>query len=192
MFIEKKFSIPSLNGISDKTIEEHLKLYSGYVKNANYLIDTTKGLEKDNQYQIAELQRRFSFEFDGMRNHELYFEQFEGGKKEINQSSLLFNKLTESYGSFDNFISKIKEVATTRGVGWTILYFDKISNSLILHWIDEQHLGHLAGLDIILALDMWEHSYMLDYAPSEKKKYIDAFFENLNYSIIEDRFSKLV
>ncbi len=55
-------------------------------------------------------------------------------------------------------------------------------------WIDEQHLGQLNSVDIILALDMWEHSYLLDYIPSEKKKYIEAVFENLNWEVVEKRF----
>ena len=49
-------------------------------------------------------------------------------------------------------------------------------------------LGHLAGLPIILAFDLWEHAYMVDYVPAEKKNYVDALFENLNWSVVEKRF----
>ena len=86
------------------------------------------------------------------------------------------------------FLEHFKFVALTRGVGWSILYFDKASNKLIISWIDEQQIGHLAGCSIVLALDMWEHSYYLDYTPAEKKKYIEAFFENLNWEVIEENF----
>jgi len=55
-------------------------------------------------------------------------------------------------------------------------------------WIDEQHLGQLNGICWILGLDMWEHAYVYDYPTSEKKKYIDAFFENLNWEEIEKNF----
>ncbi|MFZ2763946.1 MAG: hypothetical protein WAX80_02840, partial [Minisyncoccia bacterium] len=74
-FEEKKFNIPKLKGISEKTIEEHLKLYAGYVKNANDLLG-----EK-------EYNRRFPFEFNGMRNHEIYFSHFEGGPKPLSNDS---------------------------------------------------------------------------------------------------------
>jgi Fe-Mn family superoxide dismutase len=193
-FIEKKFTIPELVFISQKTIEEHLKLYSGYVKSANLILEKIEGLRgtseeiTKNTYLISELQRRFSFEFDGMRNHEYYFEQFEGGAKTINEQGELVEKIKETWGSVDAWLLRFKEIAMTRGVGWAVLYFDKETNTLNHSWVEEQHLGHLTGAKVILALDMWEHSYMLDCVPSEKKKYVEAFFENLNFSVVEKRF----
>jgi Fe-Mn family superoxide dismutase len=58
---------------------------------------------------------------------------------------------------------------------------------LIQTWIDEHQIGQLVDLDIILALDMWEHSYLIDYVSSEKNKYIDAFFTNLNWETVSNR-----
>ncbi|MEI6042082.1 MAG: Fe-Mn family superoxide dismutase [bacterium] len=197
-FIEKKFIIPELEGISSKTIEEHLKLYSGYVKGANLIQERITGLRSsseeitNNTYLISELQRRFSFEFDGMRNHEYYFEQFEGGPKIIDEQSALAEKIKETWISVELWLARFKEIAMTRGIGWAVLYFDKKTNTLEQSWVEEQHLGHLVGTNVILALDMWEHSYMLDYVPNEKKKYVDAFFQNLNYSVVEKRFTEVV
>lgn len=192
-FTIKTFNIPKLSGISERTIEEHLKLYKGYVNNANLIINKLNELNNDpekNSYILAELQRRFGFEFGGMRNHEYYFESLSGGNKEIDKNGNLYNKIVEDWKSYENFLEHFKNVAMTRGIGWAILYFDKINNKLITTWIDEQHIGHLSGLPIILALDMWEHSYYLDYIPSEKKKYIESFFSNLNWSVIEENFNK--
>ena len=76
----------------------------------------------------------------------------------------------------------------TRGVGWAILYWDKISQQLVPAWIDEQHLGQLQGCVPVLALDMWEHSYVADYQPSGKKQYVEDFFTNLNWTKIEENF----
>lgn len=187
-FEAKKFNIPALKGISDKTIEEHIKLYEGYVKHANLILEETdtRDAEKD-AYAISEMQRRFSFEFDGMRNHEVYFESLEGGAKEISEGDLK-NKITEDFGSFEKWLSRFKTIAKTRGIGWAILYFDKNSNQLLNSWIDEQHLGHLNGCVPILALDMWEHSFVADYLPSGKGTYIDDFFANLNWEIVERNF----
>lgn len=194
MYTEKKFDLPELAGISAKTIEEHFKLYAGYVKHANLILEKTRELSATpedatkNAYAIGELQRRFGFEFDGMRNHEYYFEQFEGGKKDWNENSALAAKISETWGSMEKWLESFKALAMTRGLGWAILYHDPIADRLVHAWIDEQHLGHLTGLKVILALDMWEHSYMLDYVPSEKKKYVEAFFANLNASVVEGRF----
>jgi len=190
-FTVKTFDIPKIDGISEKNIEEHLKLYKGYVANSNLILNKLAELKNDpekNSIILAELQRRFGFEFGGMRNHEYYFASLVGGKKEINKDGNLYKKITEEWGSFENFMGHFKFVATTRGIGWTMLYNDELTNKLMITWIDEQHIGHLAGCQIILALDMWEHAYYLDYIPSEKKKYIEVFFENLNWEAVENNF----
>lgn len=195
-FIERKFEIPKLEGISERTIEEHLKLYSGYVKHASLILERIadlSSLDADKySYSISEMQRRFGFEFDGMRNHELYFEQFEGDTTGIENLNNLKLSIEEVWGSLDAWLTRFKSIAMTRGIGWVILYYDKKTKTLINSWVDEQHLGHLTGLDVILALDMWEHSYMLDYVPSEKKKYVDAFLSNVNWGLIEKRFNSAV
>jgi Fe-Mn family superoxide dismutase len=190
-YTERKFEISNLNGISTKTIEEHLKLYSGYVKNTNLIIEKIAELSADaekNALTISEAQRRFGFEFDGMRNHEYYFEQFEGAAKSLDAESNLGRAIATEWGSFDAWMARFKTLAMTRGVGWAILYKDETNGRLLNSWVEEQHLGHLTGLKVILALDMWEHSYMLDYVPSEKKKYVEAFFANINGSVVESRF----
>ena len=190
-FITKTFNIPKLVGISEKNIEEHLKLYKGYVTNSNLIFNKLSELKNDpekNAFLLGELQRRFGFEFDGMRNHEYFFASLSEGKKEINKNGNLYQKIEKEWGSFENFLAHFKFVATTRGIGWTILYFDKISDKLIISWVDEHHLGQLTGLSPILCLDMWEHSYVYDYPTSEKKKYIEIFFENLNWEAVEENF----
>jgi superoxide dismutase, Fe-Mn family len=200
-FEEQKFNIPELKGISKKTIEEHLKLYSGYVKNANLIqsmiemygkTDDTGGM-----YSVAEITRRFSFEFGGMRNHEYYFESLEGGAKPLatNGSASLTTgglraAIEKEWNSFDAWLNRFKTIALTRGVGWAMLYYDSKTAGLLNGWTDEQHIGILTGLKPILALDMWEHSYVLDYLPSGKKQYVEDFFANLNWEVIENNFKK--
>ncbi len=192
-YIEQKFNIPELKGISTKTIEEHLKLYAGYVKHTNFILQKVADLSKTdedvtaNAFVIGELKRRLGFEFGGMRNHENYFTQFEGDAKPINTESNLYKKIEDTWGSYERWLSEFKTLAMTRGVGWAFLYLDKTNGNLINTWVGEQQQGHLTGLKPVLALDMWEHSYMLDVVPSEKKKYIDNFFENINWSVIEGR-----
>lgn len=194
-FEEKKFNIPKLKGISEKTIEEHLKLYSGYVKNANSILNKIPEYEGYASadpfapYVVSELRRRFSFEFGGIRNHEYYFSAFEWGPTPLTTGCPLHKAIEEEWGSFDKWLEIFKSIATTRGVGWAMLYFDPQSGRLLNNWNDEQHLGHLLGLSPILALDMWEHSFVADYQPSGKKQYIEDFFANLNWRVIEKNFN---
>ena len=186
----KQFTIPSLAGISERTIEEHLKLYAGYVKHVNLIHEKIEELKQDsekNAYALAEVQRRLGFEFGGMKNHEYYFTQFEEGPASLPEDSELARLIIAQWGSVEGFIAQCKATAMTRGIGWAMLYIDRSAGKLVLTWVDEQHIGQLADVDIVLALDMWEHSFMLDYAPSQKKEYVDAFFANLNWNVIAGR-----
>ncbi len=188
-FEAKKFNIPSLIGISAKTIEEHLKLYEGYVKHLNLIHEIVEN--RDNpEYSRRETYRRQGFEFGGMRNHEYYFSELEGGHKDLSPDSPLYKKITEWTGSTDLFLEIFKNLATTRGIGWAMLGYDKTTDRLIQYWVDEQHFGHLPGVSIILALDMWEHSFVADYQPSGKKQYVEDFFKNLNWSVVEENYKK--
>ncbi len=180
-----------LEGISEKQVKVHLALYEGYVKNVNLVMEKLAALKEadaeSNAYLIAELRRRFAFEFDGTRMHEYYFEQFEGRITAVNPDSTLASTAAEKYGE-QGLIAHIQEVAGTRGIGWVVVYKDTVANTIHTTFVADHEVGQLAGLPIILALDMWEHAYMVDYVPAEKKNYIDAFFANLNWSVVEKRF----
>ena len=187
-FEERKFTIPALKGISPKNIEEHLKLYAGYVKNFNLLHEIVENPATP-EYARREAMRRQAFEFGGIRNHEYYFSHFEGGPKALNPDSPLAKKIIEWTGSIETFLEIFKNLAMTRGVGWAILGYDKATDTLIQYWVDEQHLGHLPTVMPILALDMWEHSFVADYLPSGRKNYLEDFFANLNWQTCENNFS---
>jgi Fe-Mn family superoxide dismutase len=190
-FEEMKFNIGELKGISAKTIEEHLKLYAGYVKNANLIVTKIGEYMSEpekNAYVIGELQRRFGFEFNGMRNHEHYFGSLVGGAQALPADSELKTAIEKQAPSFDLWLSGFKLLAMTRGIGWAILYYDRESKQLVHTWVDEQHLGQLQNCAVIIALDMWEHSYVSDYQPSGKKQYVEDFFANLNWQKIEENF----
>lgn len=189
----KTFNLPVLEGISEKQIKVHLGLYEGYVKHANLIMEKIQALKEadaeGNAYLVAELRRRFAFEFDGMRMHEYYFTQFEGAATAMSQNSSLASAAAEKYGD-QGLIAHIKEVAGSRGIGWVVVYRDPVANTLHTTFVNDHELGQLAGLPVILALDLWEHAFMVDYVPAEKKNYVDAFFANLNWSVVEKRFDE--
>ena len=156
-FVEQKFNIPDLKGISKKNIEEHLKLYAGYVKHSNLILEKIKELKQDsekNAYALGEVNRRFGFEFNGMRNHEVYFKSLEGGAKSVTDGALK-KAIEAQWGSFDAWLAEFKAIALTRGIGWAMLYYDPASKQLLNAWVDEQHLGQLQNCALILGLDMW-------------------------------------
>ena len=193
-YTTKTFNLPVLEGLSKKQIQAHLALYEGYVKHVNLIMEKLGAVRGGtlalDPYIVAELRRRFAFEFDGMRLHEYYFEQFEGGSTPLTTGGPLASATAEKYGSSENFVQHIKEVAGTRGVGWVVVYADPTVKTIHTVFVNDHEVGGLAGLPVILALDLWEHAYMVDYAPAEKKKYIDAFFANLNWGVVEKRFAE--
>ncbi len=188
------FSIPSLDGISEKSIVDHIGLYEGYVKNFNTISQKLSEYAREDSekhaHALSELIRRRSFEFDGMRLHELYFEQFEGGASQLTDTDSLAETLKREYqGYFEQYF---KSIALMRGPGWALLYYDPVAKELLAGFAGEQHQGHFATLPIILALDVWEHAFLLDHGAQGKKAYVDAFFKNLNWGVIEKRFSTVV
>jgi superoxide dismutase, Fe-Mn family len=191
-YTPRSFTIPQLDGISEKSVEEHLGLYAGYVKNFNamsallteYAQDSTK-----HAHALSELIRRRSFEFDGMRLHELYFEQLEHSGAALSLESAFAVALAQEYGSVESFVQMFRAIALMRGPGWALLYWDPLAKQFLTGFSGEQHQGHFATLPIILALDVWEHAFLLDYGAQGKGSYVDAFFKNLNWGVIEQRFA---
>ncbi|MCR4285975.1 MAG: Fe-Mn family superoxide dismutase, partial [Candidatus Kaiserbacteria bacterium] len=141
-------------------------------------------------YAIAETRRRLGFEFNGMRMHEYYFTQLEGAPQALSPESNLGKAVSEKYGSVENFITHFTQVGMSRGIGWSVLYSDKENGTVHTAWVSDHELGQLGGLPIIFAMDMWEHAFMVDYVPAEKKNYIEAFMKNVNWSVAEKRFDE--
>lgn len=190
IYTPKKFNLNTLDGLSEKQIDVHLKLYEGYVKFINVLDEKQTELLKDpekNAYALGEVTRRIGFEFNGMRMHEHYFSQWEGSSAPIGGN--LEKALTTQYGSMDAWLARFKGVSMMRGIGWAILSYDAAGKQFINHFVADHEFGQLNGLSTILALDMWEHAYMVDYTPAEKGKYVEAFFKNLNGTLVSERFS---
>jgi Fe-Mn family superoxide dismutase len=187
-YTEQQFKLAGLEGLSDKQIEVHLKLYAGYVKNVNAIMSKIEELKADsekNALALSELKRRFGFEFDGMRLHELYFEALGGDGK---AAGPLVEALTKQWGSFDAWMNEFKAMGAMRGIGWVLLTYDPKGQMFHNVWVSDHELGHLATLPVLIAMDMWEHAFMIDYVPAQKGDYVGAFMKNLNWSILEERF----
>jgi Fe-Mn family superoxide dismutase len=177
-----------MEGFSETLLKNHFTLYQGYVTNTNKLTDLLTSMLKDGKVgtpEYAELKRRMGFEFNGMRLHEYYFENL-GGKGVLDKSGKLGTKLTEDFGSYEDWEKDFKGTGTMRGIGWTILYQDDVTGRLFNQWINEHEVGHPAGCRPILVMDVFEHAFMTDYA-LKRADYIESFFKNINWQIAENR-----
>lgn len=190
-YIPKKWGLARLQGISDATLEMHFSLYEGYVKNANLLKERLaeireRGTASGADPTYADLVRGLGFEYNGMRLHELYFDNMTQNAGSIG-SGRLSNALGEAYGGFAEWKRDFMAVGGMRGVGWAIAYYDTTNGEITNHWINDHENGHIAGSIPIVVLDVWEHAFIKDYKPAEKGKYIEAFFANIDWKACEAR-----
>ena len=190
----KRFDLHGLEGISDRTLETHFTLYEGYVKETNALRDKLHELLADGRFDheekpaYAELTRRLGFENNGMVLHEYYFENLtRGGAGAPARNAKLREAAEASFGSFDVWRADFASVGKMRGVGWAICYKDPVNGALSNHWITLHEVGNVTGFTPILVMDVWEHAFMLDYKPADRPKYIEAFFANTNWEVVEAR-----
>jgi Fe-Mn family superoxide dismutase len=177
-----------IEGFSDTLLKNHFTLYQGYVANTNKLSDALAAMAeagKTGLPEYAELKRRLGWEFNGMRLHELYFENL-GGKTALDNDGKLARLLQAKFGGIERWEADFKATGALRGIGWTILYKDARGDRLFNQWINEHDVGHLAGCVPVLVLDVFEHAFMIDYG-LKRADYIAAFFKNVDWKAVEAR-----
>ncbi len=180
-----------LTGFSDTLLKNHFTLYQGYVTNTNKLADILAAMAKDGKHatpEFAELKRRFGWEFNGMRLHELYFGNLVKAGKAMPES--VKKQLIKDFGSVENWEKDMKALSTMRGIGWAVLYYDIGNNRLFNCWINEHDVGHLTTCAPILVIDVFEHAYITDYG-IKRADYIEALWKVLDWTEAERRL-KLV
>ena len=186
-------TLQGLDGISDAQIAEHLKLYSGYVKQVNTLNQDLaellgKGKASGKDPAFAELTRRLGFEYNGMILHEYYFSNLKkGGEPTPPSGSGVGQALADAFGTVDAWKTDFQAMGDMRGIGWVILFQDPATDRLTNHWITLHQDGVPAGFKPLLVMDVWEHAFMRDHKVTDKAKYVEAFFRNIDWPIVERR-----
>lgn len=175
-------------GFSNNALKTHFKLYEGYVTNVNKLKELLEKAEPGTSH-FAELKRRFGWEFNGMRLHEIYFSSFGNKETKLDEQSELSKKIIDQFGSIEAWQEDFKATAMMRGIGWAILYYEQSADRLFNVWVNEHDAGHLGGAKILLPLDVFEHAFMLDYG-TDRISYVDAFLQAVNWDVVKDRITK--
>jgi Fe-Mn family superoxide dismutase len=194
IYTPKTFNLSGLNGISDKTLEMHFKLYEGYVKGTNDLtariaeILSDGKVDQEEMPSYSELTRRLGFEYNGMVLHEYYFDNMKrDGGGEPQRGSEFRQAVERSFPSFEIWKTDFTSVGKMRGVGWSITFLDPNNGRVSNHWIELHQTGTVAGFIPLLVMDVWEHAYLLDYKPADRPKYIEAFLSNVDWDAVEAR-----
>lgn len=188
-YVAKDYSkLIGMQGFSETLLKNHFTLYQGYVTNTNKVLETLDRMLKENKTgapEYAELKRRLGWEFNGMRLHELYFDNL-GGRSPLNKSGKLGQKFIDNFGSIENWEKDFRATGSMRGIGWCVLYQDTSDGRLLNFWINEHDVSHPAGCNPLLIMDVFEHAYLTDYG-LKRADYIDTFMKNANWSIVENR-----
>ena len=193
-YTAKSFDLSDLTGISNETLAMHFKLYEGYVTNTNVLnqriadLIGSGTLDPTQSAAFSELKRRFGFEYNGMVLHEYYFENMQKhGTGDPSTGDQFVNVATDSFGDYDVWKADFVNTGKMRGVGWAAVYQDPSNGAISNHWINLHETGNVAGYKPILIMDVWEHAFIKDYAPVDRPKYIEAFFANINWDVVNSR-----
>jgi Fe-Mn family superoxide dismutase len=174
-------------------VREHLALYAGHVRQVNRLNDELASLLVRNRasgrdFEFAELTRRLGFEYGGMILHEYYFGNLRAGASlRPPATSAVAEALGRWFGSVEDWRKDFQAVGGLRGVGWVLLCEDPTTRRLTNHWVGLHQDGMPAGFKPLLVLDVWEHAFMRDHRATERGRYLDAFFRNIDWSEVERR-----
>ncbi|HEY1724008.1 MAG TPA: Fe-Mn family superoxide dismutase [Steroidobacteraceae bacterium] len=187
----RPFDLSKVQGLSKKALDLHLGLYKGYVENLNKLLEQSpQRATNAAPLTLDGYARRFAFEFNGVALHELFFEQLAGQAQRAPKAEGDFvDGLHDGYGDFEGWKGSIEALAKTRGVGWVLTVRGRGQDNETLHncWVDLHQLNLPANSDVVFALDLWEHAFMLDFTSAQKGDYVKIVLDNVDWRVIEQR-----
>jgi superoxide dismutase, Fe-Mn family len=187
----KKFaSIRELNGISARTMEEHYELYKGYIAKTNEIQEKLGAVDRASANQIysdlRSLRVDFSFAIGGVKNHDLYFSHL--GGKGGTPAGRLIEQIKRDFPSYDAWLADFK-ASGIAARGWVWLAYDHDFNCLTTTVGDAQNTFPLWNATPILAMDVYEHAYWIDFGRA-RAKYIEAFFNNLDWAVVAQNLDR--
>jgi Fe-Mn family superoxide dismutase len=187
----KKFScIRELKGISARTMEEHYEIYKGYVPKVNEIQKRLDTVERGTANQIFSdlraLRVDLSFAVGGVKNHEVYFGHLggNGGKP----TGRLLEQIERDFPSYDAWLADFK-ASGMAARGWAWLAYDHDWKMLTTVVGDAQNTFPSWNATPILAMDVYEHAYLIDYGRA-RAKYIEAFFDNLDWGVVAQNLER--
>lgn len=156
--------------------------------NYNFNISKEKIYDDIEKFNIKD-RDELLFNLGGAINHEIYFDNISDKKNNVPIKSIK-KKINEDFNNYDNFKKEfIKKALELKSSGYTFLVLNKNNKLQIINMSNEEN-PYMYNLIPIIALDLYEHAYLMDYQ-SNKEKYIDAFFEVIDFNKINTRYEKI-
>lgn len=191
--VREQLKPSGLLGISNEQIEDHWRLYRGYVTQCNRLheeLADMRSQELGDSQTYADRRRRMGFEYSGMVLHEYYFGNLMAGVA-LNPNCFFVKSISGQFGSFEAWRTDFINAGRTRGIGWAMTYMDPRTGQINNHFIHSHEEGSIPGFIPILVMDVFEHAYMVDHGADGRGAYINAFFENINWEVVAERFDEV-
>lgn len=188
---EQKYDFSNVEGISQKQLAEHYKLYQGYVSKINEIwsiLDQKLNFENPNSTysSIRSLKLGETYALDGVKLHQLYFENL--GGNEGNCSGKILKLIERDYFSCEYFYERFRDIGLAMR-GWAVLAIDPIDNRLHIYGLDAHDVGPVWNAYPLLVLDVYEHAYFLDFG-TNRKAYINTFIRNINWRVVNKRLNE--
>jgi Fe-Mn family superoxide dismutase len=187
---ELKPALLQLDGISRASVEAHYKLYEGYVAKRNEILGKLGGADAGSANQtyseLRALKVELSFAVGGIKNHEIYFEHLGGDGGDPRGS--IADLIGRDFGSVEAWRSDLKATGMA-GRGWAWTAYDWDEGRLFNYIGDAQNTFPIWNATPLVALDVYEHAYFLDFQ-TDRSGYIDTFFDNLDWAVVNDWVSK--
>lgn len=188
--------IGKLEGFSEKQIQQHLELYKGYVKKLNEIRTKIAKIPYGERQELtnfsfgeySELKRREPVAYNGVYLHELYFQNLERSARQPEASGDLRKAIDQAFGSQSNWELDLFACGNTATNGWVLLAYDPHDRELHHNQVWEHSDKVMIGQIPILALDAWEHAFMIDYG-TDKLSYMKAFLKNVSWKVVSERFA---
>jgi len=175
-----------MDGISRASVEAHHKLYQGYVNKRNEILKRLEEVDADAANQVYSdlraLKVELSFAIGGVKNHEVYFGHLGGPGGDPGGAAR--DLIERDFGSLQAWRADLK-ASGMAGRGWAWTAYDWDEGRLFNYVGDAQNTYPIWNATPIVALDVYEHAYFLDYQ-TDRASYIDAFFANLDWGVIND------
>lgn len=192
MFEAKQFdSINGVAGLSERMMKEHYKLYEGYVKKANEILEKLKTVDKSTANatysDLRALKLGYSFALDAIKAHEIFFQNISG--KGDKPSGWIGSAIEKSFGSYEDWMADMKATGIAAR-GWVWFAYDWQTGQLFNFLGDAHDAFPIWHATPLVALDVYEHAYMIDYGVN-RADYIDAFFKNLDWNSVEETVSRI-
>ena len=181
-----------LPGLSKALLADHLALHRGYVDRTNRLLEAVRAAEAEGRSspELKEYRRRMGFEFSGMRLHESYFRMLSAAPGAPDPTHPLHLRIAAQWGSFEAWWKAFADTCTMPGIGWGVLLKDPATGDLALAFLEDHQNGMPVGMQVVLALDVWEHAYATDYRPTGRAQYVEAVKPLIDWRFVEAAYGR--